>query len=296
LPEGATAVLGGSGLVGSALLRAWSAEDELIAPTHAELDVLDAQDLARFIAHTRASTIVNVIAWADVDGAEPQRGNTDGSVYRLNVDYPRRLAELCRQTGKYLLHVSTDYVFDGTKSATPYVEDDPTRSLCWYAETKLLGERAVQDADEQAGIARIEMPFTGHAHRKSDLARTFAARLRENLPIQGVTDQRITPLFLDDGVAALRALLQARHAGLIHVAASDWTTPYEFARGIATRLGLSTEHIQAATFEQFSKTRPALRPQHSWLDVSRFTDAYGRGMLRSVQDELDRWVAQCRSK
>jgi dTDP-4-dehydrorhamnose reductase len=295
-PEGQIAILGASGLVGSALLGAWSADDALIAPSHADLDVLDADDLTNFVAQSSAQAIVNVIAWADVDGAEPQTGDTHGGVYRLNVEYPRHLAELCERTGKYLLHVSTDYVFDGRKSAAAYVEDDATGALCWYAQTKLLGEHAVREASNTAGIARIEMPFTGRAHRKSDLARTFASRLRQKLPIQGVTDQRITPLFLDDGAAALRILVQARHAGVIHVAAADWTTPYDFARGIADRLHLSQEVLHAETFERFSKARPALRPQHSWLDVSRFTDLYGQGILKPVEDGLDRWMAQCLSK
>jgi len=295
-PEAAIAVLGASGLVGSALTRLWATRDDLVAPWHAELDVLNPDDLRNFIAHTAAESIVNAIGWADVDAAEAQAGDRSGRVYGLNVEYPRQLAELCQAQGKYLLHVSTDYVFDGTKSDAPYAEDDTTGALCWYAETKLRGEQAVLGENPKACVARIEMPFTGKPHHKSDLARTLSARLRQNLPIQGVTDQRITPLFLDDGAAALRTLVEARHAGVIHIAASDWTTPYEFAQGIATRLGLPTEHIHPATFEQFSKTRQARRPQHSWLDVSRFTDLYGRRILKSVKDELDAWVAQCPSK
>ena len=289
-------VLGASGLVGSALAEFWSPDAELVTPSHAALDVLDTDALAEFMTQVHADCVVNLIAWADVDGAEPQRGDTNGSAYRLNVDYPRRLAELCEQQRKFLLHVSTDYVFDGTKSDVPYVEDDPTRALCWYAATKLQGEVAVLRSNPAACVARIEMPFTGRAHRKSDLARTFAGRLQKGQPIQGVTDQRITPLFLDDGAAALRALVEARHAGVIHVAATDWTTPHELAHGIAERTRLPKELIQAETFERFSTTRPAQRPRHSWLDVSRFTDLYGTGILKCVEDELDAWVAQWQSK
>jgi dTDP-4-dehydrorhamnose reductase len=295
-PSKPVAILGASGLVGSALAEDWSPRYDLITPSHGELDVLDPTALRSFVADTPAVAIVNAVAWADVDGAEAQKDEVDGLAHRLNVGFARQLAHLCREHSRYLLHISTDYVFDGTKSEAAYVEEDSPRALCWYAETKLRGELAVRAEDPSACIARIEMPFTAHVHPKSDLARTFATRLRERLPIHGVTDQRITPLFLKDGVAALRMLIEARHAGVIHIAASDSTTPFDFAQGIASRLGLSAEGIHSTTFEQFSRTRPALRPQHSWLDVSHFTDLYGRGILRPVQDELDRWVAQCPSK
>ena len=290
------AILGASGLVGSTLAEIWSREYDLVTPSHRDLDVLDSNALLAFVAQTAATAIVNAVAWADVDGAEAQKDDVNGAAHRLNVHFPRQLAQSCRQRGKYLLHISTDYVFDGTKAEAPYLENDQPRAVCWYAETKLRGEQAVQEADPAAGIARIEMPFTGRPRAKRDLARTLAARMEQNQPIQGVTDQRITPLFLDDGAAALRALLDGRHSGLIHVAASDYITPYDFACGIADRLHLSREHVQAESFSRFSMTRSAKRPQHSWLDVSRFTKLYGPGILRPVQDELDLWVEQCQSK
>ncbi|MBV9325172.1 MAG: NAD(P)-dependent oxidoreductase [Chloroflexi bacterium] len=285
-------VLGGSGLVGGCLTRRWVDRAEIVAPSHAEVDVLDSRTLGAFLEHSGANTLVNLVAWADVDGAEPERGNTEGTVYGLNVEFPGRLAEQCRRLDVHLIHVSTDYVFDGTKVAAPYVEADSTRGLCWYAETKLRGEQAVLQANNTACVARIEMPFTGHDHRKRDLARTIVARLEHGQTIQGVTDQRITPVFLDDAAEALWQLSIARYAGLIHVAASSWTTPFDLAHTIAERLQLPRELIVPDTFEHFSGTRAALRPQHSWLDVSHFTELFGAGILRPVHDELDAWTEQ----
>jgi dTDP-4-dehydrorhamnose reductase len=286
-------VLGGSGLVGACLVERWASRAEIVAPSHAELDVLDPRALQTYLEATRSGVVVNLVAWANVDGAEAETGQTSGAVYRLNVDLPRRLAELCRRTGKYLIHISTDYVFDGTKSDAPYTEDDATRGLCWYAETKLRGEQAVVNADDTACVARIEMPFTGRDHPKRDLARTIVARLQHGQTIQGVTDQRITPIFLDDAADALWLLQRARFAGIVHVAATTWTTPFELAQKIAGRLCLREELIVPDTFERFSATRPAARPQHSWLDVSRFSKLFGEGILKSVDDELDAWTKQC---
>ena len=287
-------VLGGSGLVGTALLAHWHDQFELIAPTHAELDVLDQQALAAFLEHTPASVVVNLAAWADVDAAEAEREDTDGPVYRLNVTYPAQLAKLCRQLDKHLVHISTDYVFDGANGHRPYTEQDAAHPLCWYAQTKFDGEHAVLQSGANVCIARIEMPFTGRSHPKRDLARTISARLREGQPIQGVSDQRITPLLLQDAASALRRLVESRYSGIMHVAASDWTTPFAFACSIAQRLDLPRELIQPVTFDSFASTRPARRPRHSWLDVSQFASVFGPGILRSVDEELDNWAHELR--
>jgi dTDP-4-dehydrorhamnose reductase len=285
-------VLGGSGLVGSSLVERWADRAEILAPSHTELDVLDPRALDTYLAASHADSVVNLVAWANVDGAESELGNIDGTVHRLNVDLPRRLAEQCRRLGTYLVHISTDYVFDGTKSTAPYAEDDATRALCWYAETKLRGEQAVLGTDPTACVTRIEMPFTGRDHPKRDLARTIVARLELGQTIQGVTDQRITPVFLDDAAEGLWQIQNARFAGVIHVAAATWTTPFELARQVARRRGLPEALIVPDTFERFSSTRPAARPQHSWLDVGRFTHLFGDGTLRSVEDQLEAWTRQ----
>ncbi len=245
-------VLGGSGLVGSRVLDLWADDIELIAPTHAELDILDDRALTAFLTETQAPVVVNLAAWADVDGAEPERGNRDGRVYAF----------------------------------------DPTGPLCWYAETKLEGEQGVLGSSAQACVARIEMPFSAQPHRKQDLARLCLARLGRGEPMVGVVDQRITPVFLDDAVRALGQIKEVRFTGTIHVAAAGWTTPYLFIRAIAARMGLSADLVTAETFADFAPKRPARRPQHSWLDVSCFEEHFGRDILRGPEAELDAWVEQ----
>lgn len=285
-------VLGGSGLVGSRVLDLWTDHFELIAPTHGELDVLDDAALAAFLAETKAPVLVNLAAWADVDGAQAETGLEHGRVATLNALYPARLAARCRDLGKYLVHISTDYVFDGTLAERPYRETDPTRPLCWYAETKLGGERGVLGSGAEVCVARIEMPFSARAHRKQDLARLCLARLRRGESMVGVVDQCLTPVFVDDAARALRMLIDARFPGIIHVAAADWTTPYRFAQSIAQRLGLDSDLVRPETFANFASNRPARRPQHSWLDVAHFEGCFGRDILRPPEAEVDAWADQ----
>jgi dTDP-4-dehydrorhamnose reductase len=292
--ETAVVVLGGSGLVGSQVLELWAdgADTRLIAPSHADLDVLNRDALANFLHQTSAPTVINLAAWADVDKAETQRGDLTGSVYNLNATYPSRLAQLCGELGKHLIHISTDYVFDGASAERPYREGDVVNPLCWYAQTKRAGEQAVLDSGADVCLVRIAMPFTARNHPHRDFARTCLQRLQAGEPIRGVQDQRITPVLLDDAVHALRLLALARFTGIVHVATSAWTTPYRFARSIATRLGLNIDLVQAENFETFVISRPARRPQHSWLDVSLFTDLFGPDVLRPLETEVEMWVNQ----
>jgi dTDP-4-dehydrorhamnose reductase len=288
----AVVVLGGSGLVGSRLLELWRDRFELQAPTHAELDALDPTALAEYLRDVSPAAIVNLAAWADVDGAEAQRDDTHGLVYRLNAGLPGDLAALCEALQTYLLHVSTDYVFDGENDARPYREDDPTNPLCWYAATKVRGEELIRQTAAQACIARIDMPFRAGPHAKGDFARLCLDRLRRGESLAGVTDQRITPVFLDDAAMALARLVEQRVTGTVHVAPTAWTTPYEFARAIAGRLGLDADLVSATTFGEFASKRAAVRPRHSWLDTNKAQTILGPGVLRSVDEQLDGWAAQ----
>jgi dTDP-4-dehydrorhamnose reductase len=285
-------VLGGSGLVGSRLVELWRDRFELLAPTHAQLDVLDEQALGELLRSTNPSALVNLAAWADVDRAEQQRGDECGAVYQLNAASVGRLAALCHEYGTYLVHVSTDYVFDGMNDLRPYREGDPTNPLCWYAHTKLAGEDLIRNRGGPACIARIQMPFTARAHRKRDFARMCLARLSSGEPVTAVDDQRITPVFLDDAIEALYRLIELHAIGTFHVASASWTTPYQFARAIAARLGLDRRLVHATDFESFAATRPARRPRHSWLDVSKVVSLIGRGVLRGVDEQLEAWTRQ----
>jgi dTDP-4-dehydrorhamnose reductase len=286
-------VLGGAGFVGTRVRELWADPLDVVAPTHATLDVLDATAVRDFLRQSGARAVLNLAAWAGVDSAEDEAGDTNGQVFALNARYPERLAQTCGELGLHLVHVSTDYVFDGANAARPYRETDITGpTQCWYAETKLRGEQAVLGVDSGAAVARIEMPFSGREQPRRDFARTILGRLQAGQSISGVVDQKITPVFLDDAVEALRVLIEQRFVGVVHVAAADATTPFQFAQSIAARLDLDPELFQPEQFATFSAKRPAKRPQHSWLDVSLFGRLFDRHVLRPVEAELDSWCDQ----
>jgi dTDP-4-dehydrorhamnose reductase len=210
----------------------------------------------------------------------------------MNALLPGQLAAVCGELNSYLVHVSTDYVFDGERDDRPYTETDAPRPLSCYAQTKHLGEQAVLASGASASVVRIEMPYSPRPHRKLDFARLCVSRLRSGTEVVGVIDQRITPVFLDDAVEALARVAEQRFEGILHVAAATWTTPYEFAQAVAAALSLDSGLIARERFERFATFRPAPRPQHSWLDVGKFEREVGAGVLRGVDEALADWAAQ----
>ena len=288
-------VLGGSGLVGTRFRELHGEAFELDAPGHAELDVLDVDALECYLRRSPAEAVLNLAACTNLDSAELERGDLQGVVYRTNATLVGRLADLCAALDKRLVHVSTDYVFDGEQADRPYREADPVHPLSWYGQTKREGEELALARGDGVCIARVEMPFTGRAHRKSDFARFVVGRLRAGQEVVAVDDQKITPIFLDDAALALRRLVAQHQPGVIHLASTDWTTPLEFASAIADGLGLDRQLIRGERFDRFAPTRRARRPRHSWLDVSAFSKLVDPAPLHSLAAEVDALTRQLRA-
>lgn len=286
-------ILGGSGLVGSRFIEL-ATDYNIVAPTHEELDLLDLKNLETYLQTSDADIILNFAAFTNVDTAEEEKDNEDGMVYKLNVALPKALAQNAAAQNKYLIHISTDYVFDGTKPV-PYTEEDSPNPVNWYGTTKMLGEDAVKENASNWLIVRPEMPYSSHFEKKLDIARIFVKMLKEGKQINGVSDQKITPTYVDTLVWGLLKLIEARSTGIYHLASTDITTPYDFAVMIADKFGLNKNVIKAVPFEEYNKTRTAKRPQNSYLDVSKFQTEFGQGVLKTVSESVDEFKTKLNS-
>ena len=132
-------ITGAKGMLGRALMRKASEQNHTVTGVDIEeLDITDREKTLRFIASNAPDVVVNAAAYTDVDGSESDRQGA----FAVNADGVRHLAQGCRQTGTRLLHVSTDYVFDGT-AREPYPEKAPTNPLSVYGQSKLAGEQAM---------------------------------------------------------------------------------------------------------------------------------------------------------
>lgn len=253
-------------------VRAWA------GLTRAELDITDParvravlRDQARPAKVQGGLVVVNTAAWTDVDGAEAD----EAGAYAVNATGPGHLAAACAEVDATLVHVSTDYVFDG-KAAKPYEIDDETGPAGAYGRTKLAGEQAVRALlPASSYIVRTAWVY-GETGR--NFVKTMARLARERGAVSVVDDQTGSPTWSADLAAALIDLAAAASArsarvppGVYHYTNAGETTWYGFARQIMIELGLDPAIVSPTTTDAFP--RPAARPAYSVLSARSWLDA-----------------------
>ena len=262
-------VTGAGGMLGRDLLDVL-AEEDVVGLTRGELDITDAAAVAAAV--TGRDVVVNAAAWTDVDAAE----TAEAEATRVNGRGPRVLAEACRHTGTRLVHVSTDYVFDGTAS-TPYDEDHPTGPTSAYGRSKLLGEQAVREVlPDTSCVVRTAWLYGEHG---GNFVRTMIALESQLETLDVVDDQRGQPTWSRDLAAQIVALVgSGAGPGIFHGTSSGETTWCGLARAVFEELGADPVRVRATTTDRFP--RPAPRPAYSVLGHA----AWGRAGLDPIGD------------
>jgi len=224
----------------------------------------------------RPSLVINAAAYTAVDAAETHPDAAD----RANHTGPARLAGLCRDAGIPFIHVSTDYVFDGTKGA-PYVETDPANPSTAYGASKRAGELAVLATGAKAIILRTAWVYAAHGR---NFARTMLSAARKTTALRVVADQKGTPTAATDLAATILDITQLlqhsgwnqKYLGIYHATNSGETTWYGFAMEIfrtAAALGFQAPDITAITTADWPT--PAKRPADSRLDCAKLLATFG---------------------
>jgi dTDP-4-dehydrorhamnose reductase len=215
-----------------------------------------------------ADWVVNCAAYTDVDRAESE----EAAAAAVNGRGAGNVAAWCARRGTPLVHLSTDYVFDGT-SARPYREDDPVRPLNAYGRGKLAGEEAVRAAGARGLIVRTQSLY---GLRGRSFARAIRERLeRDTAPVKVVTDQVSSPTYTVHLAEAILRLMKTGREGIVHVSATGGCSWYDFACAIAERAG-ARGRIVPVTSAEFP--RPARRPAYSVLDTARYASWTGHKM------------------
>lgn len=286
-------VIGGRGQLGRDLVDA-AKQDGCGLGTAADLPMLDITDgtgvragLVSWLARARADglrpVVVNTAAYTAVDAAESDAERA----YAVNARGPAVLAEACAEHGVHLLHLSTDYVFDGD-AAAPYRPDDEPAPRSVYGRSKLAGEQAIFAAGAPAHIVRTAWLYGTHG---DNFARTIARLERTHETVDVVDDQCGSPTWSGDLAAGLIGLAAASDRvapGVLHCVNSGQTTWCGFAQAVFTELGADPQRVRPTTTEHFP--RPAPRPANSVLDTACWTAADLPGM-RPWREALSAAVA-----
>lgn len=231
-----------------------------------ELDITDKAAIERFVEANEIDGIVNCAAYTAVDKAEsdPQLAR------KLNADAPAYLAEAVAKRGGWMVQVSTDYVFNGTKH-TPYVETDEPCPNSIYGQTKLEGEQAVSKLCTNAMIIRTAWLYSKFGN---NFVKTMIRLGREREQLGVIFDQVGTPTYAHDlATAIMTAIDKGIKPGVYHFSNEGVTSWYDFTKSIHRLTGINT--CQVSPLHTAEYPTPASRPAYSVLDKTKIKDAYG---------------------
>lgn len=267
-PGGALLVTGAAGRLGRALLAAAARRGlPAVGRARAALDVTDERAVRAALATLRPAAVLNAAAYTDVDRAETEPDRA----HAVNARAPGILARACAEAGLPLVHVSTDYVFDGTRR-TPWREDDPARPINVYGRTKWEGEEAVRRALERHLILRTSWLF---APRGRSFVATVARLAREQTTVRAVADQWGSPTPADTLAERVLDALAAAPVGgwgTYHLAGEPPASRYDLAVAVVEALRARGEVLscrEVVPVPSHAFPAPAPRPAYTVLDTTR---------------------------
>jgi len=284
-------VLGAAGQVGRELSRlVWRAGTELATLDRPEIDIAGRHAVFAAIARERPEIVINAAAYTAVDRAESE----PEAAWAANCTGPANLAMACRDAATPLIHLSTDYVFDGSKRG-PYREDDLVRPLGVYGKSKDAGDRAIQEALPEHVILRTAWVYSAHGH---NFVKTMLRLAAERPVLRVVADQTGSPTAAADIAAAIGEIVRQIQAGntkwgTYHFAGAGAVSWHGFAEAIfelAVPWRGRAPRVEAIATAEYPA--PARRPANSVLDCTKIGRAYGiaprpwRAALAEVVQEL----------
>lgn len=272
-------ITGGSGQVGHCLKAQLEGCAELSVPDSSALNIADRRSVRQAVETFRPDYIINAAAYTAVDKAE----NDAERAFAVNRDGARHLAEAAEAAGATMLHISTDYVFDGAGGA-PYDEAAPTAPQNIYGASKLAGEQAVLEACRCAVVMRTSWVFGAHGQ---NFVKTMLRLGRERDSLGIVADQYGAPTAAADIAAALIAIVRrhtpdqlAECAGIYHYCGSPYASWFEFAETIfaeAAAQGVLAKIPAVKPIATADYPTPAKRPADSRLDCGKIRTVFGIG-------------------
>jgi len=273
------AILGGRGMLGTELAKICRQEGfDVIVFDLPEFDITNSQQLKETLSTTK--TIVNCAAYTNVDGAESEAE----LAYQVNAEAVGRLGALVKEANAWLLHVSTDFVFDG-RSDRPYVETDPPNPINEYGKTKLAGEQLLGQSGCHHCIIRIEWTYGAAGN---NFVTKLIKRTKTDKELRVVDDQIGSPTATTEVAKVICELLRIKPTGVFHFASAGYVSRYEMAKFMFDNLSIDVTLLPCKTSDYVSA---AARPLNSRFDCSKI-EALLDGPIEPWQGPLERFLGQ----
>ncbi len=275
-------LVGKNGQLGSDCLQVFSKAHALVALDDKELDITDPIQVEETVRRLKPEVIVNCAAFTKVDACEQERD----LAYRINVSGPRHLAASLARHGGMLLHISTDYVFDGEKPVPePYLEDDAVAPLSYYGQTKVDAELAVIQELDNYIIVRTAWLYGRHG--QNFLKTMLRLALSQPTPQLKVVNDQFGSLTWSYRLAEqLAKIIETGGRGIYHATSEGYGTWFEVASYFLKEMGITTP-IKPCTTADYPT--PAPRPKNSILENYRLK-AQGINLMRPWRSDLDEFI------
>ena len=265
-------ISGASGLLGSKIAELAEAEEHQVfsgyftqEPTFGQpvrLDITTKKSVSKIVSDIKPDTIIHSAALTNVDECEKNKKLTE----EINVIGTRSIAEAAKDNDAYLSYVSTDYVFDGSKGM--YKEEDMTNPVNFYGQSKLYGEKAIKEINENYLIARTSVIYgIKPASGKINFALWLIESLKKNQAVQVLTDQFISPTLNTNLAKMVLEASERRLNGIYHMAGASRASRFEFVIKLAEIFDLDKSLIKKSCISDINWV--AERPKDSSLDVSK---------------------------
>ena len=269
---------GMTGLIGSRLVELTGGDFDWLPLRHkAGFDITSPDKVDRAISSFSGQAVLHLAAFTDLNAADKERGDKNGTCYRINVLGTRNIARACQKNGKYLIHASTDAVFSG-KNKSLYVEDDFPGPIEWYGQTKLWAEEEVLASGCRSAIVRFSYPFRAKFDLKKDFVRKVIDQLTSGEKLTMFSDTVFTPTFIDDIAEAMKVILAKKQAGIFHVVGSTPLSPYDAADEIAAVFDLNKKLVLPQKLDDYLKFGGRPYPRYTALSNQKLKKELGVSM------------------
>ena len=271
-------ITGSNGMLGYDLKSVLADKHDLILTTSKSLDITNKDEVLELITSEKPDIVINAAAYTDVDGCEE---NIE-KAFSVNGDGPKNLALACSKTGSSLVHISTDYVFNG-KNNTPWVESDETGPISIYGKSKLEGEEAIVEILDKYFIIRTAWLYGING---KNFPKTMLELAENHSEITVVYDEVGTPTFTKDLAEGIAELIESEYYGIYHLTNSGSCSWCEFSRYIFNVAEKDVKVIPV-TADEFK--RPAPRPHYSVLENKKWKDN-GFKPLRNYKQAIEEYI------
>lgn len=267
-------ITGSNGMLGHDLIDVLDGKHELIKTTSKSLDITDEDKVKDYIVNENPDIVINSAAYTDVDGCE----TNEEIAYKVNGEGVKNLALACKVVDCPLLHISTDYVFNGENNK-PWMEDDEVGPISIYGKSKLQGEEVIESILDKFFIIRTSWLYGING---GNFPKTMLELAKTHDTLTVVTDEIGTPTYTLDLAQAIAELIETEYYGIYHITNSDYCSWFDFAKYIFEVKNINV-NVVPVTAEEFA--RPASRPHYSVLNNSNWVNN-GFKPLRSYKEAI----------